>query len=165
MVRYSFTVGLFHPQLPAGLSRRFRTGYDFPCYAPAAAAFLGRPVRLGFSLRPNVFSNRVTNPSPPNGRPLAVARLSSAISARRRIYLSLLGSHCRRWKLTLLGYCLMPNHVHLVAVPEQGQSPAKAVGRTNCEYAVYSTDGGGAAGMFGKIVSIQQVCEGMSAVA
>ena len=87
----------------------------------------------------------------------------SAVS--RRTCLSLLGSHCRRWKLTLLGYCLMPNHVHLVAVPEQGQSLAKAVGRTNCEYAVYSTDGGGAAGMFGKIVSIQQVCEGMSAIA
>ena len=58
-------------------------------------------------------------------------------AADRRIYLSLLGSHCRRWKLTLLGYCLMPNHVHLVAVPEQGQSLAKAVGRTNYEYAVY----------------------------
>ena len=58
-------------------------------------------------------------------------------AADRGIYLSLLGSHCRRWKLTLLGYCLMPNHVHLVAVPEQAQSLAKAVGRTNYEYAVY----------------------------
>lgn len=58
-------------------------------------------------------------------------------AADRRVYLSLLGSHCRRWKLTLLGYCLMPNHIHLVAVPEQGQSLAKAVGRTNYEYAVY----------------------------
>ena len=55
----------------------------------------------------------------------------------QRIYLSLLGSHCRRWKLTLLGYWLMPNHVHLVAVPEHGQSLAKAVGRTHYEYAVY----------------------------
>ena len=58
-------------------------------------------------------------------------------AADRRIYLLLLGSHCHRWKLTLLGYCLMPNHVHLVAVPEQETSLAKAVGRTNYEYAVY----------------------------
>ncbi len=58
-------------------------------------------------------------------------------AAGRRIYLSLLGSHCGRWELTLLGYCLMPHHVHLVAVPEQWQSLAKAIGRTNYDYAVY----------------------------
>ena len=39
--------------------------------------------------------------------------------------------------MRLLGYCLMPNHVHLIAVPEHEQSLAKAVGRTNYEYAVY----------------------------
>ena len=42
---------------------------------------LGRPVRFGFNLRPKVPSNRSTNSSPPSGRPLAVARLSCAISA------------------------------------------------------------------------------------
>ena len=30
MVRYSFPVGLFHPRLPAGLSRRFRSAPLFP---------------------------------------------------------------------------------------------------------------------------------------
>ena len=58
-------------------------------------------------------------------------------TADRRIYLSLLGSHCRRWQLNLLGYCLMPNHVHLVAVPEHENSLAKALGRTHYDYTVY----------------------------
>ena len=38
-------------------------------------------MRFRFRLRFNVFSHRPTNPSPPSGRPLAVARLSSAIPA------------------------------------------------------------------------------------
>ena len=57
------------------------TGYDFFLLAAAAAAFLGRPVRCGFSLRPNVASNRFTNPSLPSGRPVSVARRRAAISA------------------------------------------------------------------------------------
>lgn len=57
--------------------------------------------------------------------------------ADRRIYLALLKTHCARWRLDVLGYCLMPNHVHLVVVPGRDNSLAKALGRTHYEYAVY----------------------------
>jgi len=36
MVRYSFLVGLFHPRLHAGLSRRLRRGRDDRCQPPPA---------------------------------------------------------------------------------------------------------------------------------
>ena len=53
----------------------------------------------------------------------------------RRTYLALLHKQCGRFGLELLGYCLMTNHVHLVAVPQQEDSLAKAVGRTHFLYA------------------------------
>ena len=37
--------------------------------------------------------------------------------------------------MRLIGYCLMTNHVHLVAVPEREDSFAKAFGRTHADYA------------------------------
>jgi putative transposase len=58
-------------------------------------------------------------------------------AADRRIYLALLKTHCRRWRLDVLGYCLMPNHVHLIVIPERDDSLAKALGRTHYDYAVY----------------------------
>ena len=45
MVRYSFTVGFFHPLLPAGLSRRFRTGTQ-PRFPAAAADRLRQPLDI-----------------------------------------------------------------------------------------------------------------------
>ncbi len=56
--------------------------------------------------------------------------------ADRRVYLALLKAHCERWRLDVLGYCLMPNHVHLIVVPEAPNSLAKALGRTHYEYAI-----------------------------
>jgi len=35
----------------------------------------------------------------------------------------------------LIGYCLMSNHVHIVAIPHAEDSLAKAVGRTHFRYA------------------------------
>ena len=35
----------------------------------------------------------------------------------RLTYLDLLRQHCDLYRLSLLGYCLMSNHVHLVVVP------------------------------------------------
>jgi putative transposase len=55
----------------------------------------------------------------------------------RRLYLDLLAEHARKHDLNLLAYCLMTNHVHLVAVPERLDSLAKALGRTHCQYAHY----------------------------
>lgn len=56
-------------------------------------------------------------------------------SGDHRLYLDLLGLHAARSGVEVLGYCLMPNHVHLLAIPRQEDSLAKMLGRTHCEYA------------------------------
>lgn len=52
----------------------------------------------------------------------------------RASYLRLLKSHAERFELVVYGYCLMTNHVHLIAVPLHEHSLAKAVGRTHYDY-------------------------------
>jgi putative transposase len=51
-------------------------------------------------------------------------------------YLELLDRYARRCGVHVLGYCLMPNHVHLIAAPEQEDSLARALGRTHSEFAL-----------------------------
>jgi putative transposase len=53
----------------------------------------------------------------------------------RRAYLSILKKISAKHGLQILGYCLMDNHVHLVAMPAEEDSLAKAVGVTNFTYA------------------------------
>jgi len=55
----------------------------------------------------------------------------------RRTYLELLRQEADRHGLRVLGYCLMTNHVHLIAVPRDEESLAKAVGRTHFRYTQY----------------------------
>jgi putative transposase len=55
----------------------------------------------------------------------------------RFVYLSLLQEHARLQRLSVLGYCLMPNHVHLVAVPMRPDSMSKALRDTHGRYATY----------------------------
>ena len=55
----------------------------------------------------------------------------------RRVYLELLAQQSERFKLTIQGFCLMTNHVHLIAVPERESSLARAVGRTHYLYTLY----------------------------
>jgi len=55
----------------------------------------------------------------------------------RRVYLDLLKEHAARYALEVRGYCLMTNHVHLVATPHGEDSLAKAVGRTHFRYTQY----------------------------
>ncbi|MGB2824039.1 MAG: transposase [Phycisphaerae bacterium] len=55
----------------------------------------------------------------------------------RRAYLGLLRQEADRHGLRVLGYCLMTNHVHLIAVPRAGDSLARAVGRTHFRYTQY----------------------------
>jgi len=52
----------------------------------------------------------------------------------RRFYLETLGELCRREKLRLLGYCLMTNHLHLVAIPDSLTALARGVGGANFRY-------------------------------
>jgi putative transposase len=55
----------------------------------------------------------------------------------RAVYLELLRKNIRLHKLQLLGYCLMSNHIHLVAVPRESDSLAQALKQTHGRYATY----------------------------
>jgi len=55
----------------------------------------------------------------------------------RKAYLRFLANQCRRHGVGILGYCLMTNHVHLIAVPRRIDGLAKAIGRTHWLYAQY----------------------------
>jgi putative transposase len=55
----------------------------------------------------------------------------------REMYLKILSEQSQRFGITILGYCLMTNHVHLIAVPKRGDSLAKALGRTHWLYTLY----------------------------
>jgi putative transposase len=52
-------------------------------------------------------------------------------------YLEFLKQYADIHGLTVLGYCLMTNHVHLVVVPAGEASLAKAIGRTHHAYTLY----------------------------
>jgi len=49
-------------------------------------------------------------------------------------YLNLLHKHAQDAGLSLWAYCLMDNHVHLIAVPEKEDSLAKGIGGTHKYY-------------------------------
>ncbi|MFH1305922.1 MAG: transposase [Candidatus Omnitrophota bacterium] len=49
-------------------------------------------------------------------------------------YLKLLGEYTKRFKVDILAYCLMPNHVHLVVTPRQQGNLARAIGETHRNY-------------------------------
>ena len=53
----------------------------------------------------------------------------------RSTYLHLLGEQAARHKLRLLGYCLMTNHVHWLAVPEHPDALARIVRFVHGPYA------------------------------
>lgn len=49
-------------------------------------------------------------------------------------YLRFLNIYSQRFKVDILTYCLMPNHVHLIAVPHKDGSLAQAIGETHRNY-------------------------------
>ncbi len=53
----------------------------------------------------------------------------------RVTYLGLISEYCKPAQLRLIGYCLMTNHVHLIAVPEREDSLARGLGPAHCRYA------------------------------
>jgi putative transposase len=57
--------------------------------------------------------------------------------ADRQTYLDLLKRYTEKYRVIVWAYCLMSNHVHLVAVPERPDSFSRALGRTNANYACY----------------------------
>ncbi len=59
------------------------------------------------------------------------------VAEDRWVYLGLLAEQAVRYGVTVLGYGLMTNHVHLIAVPAREESLAKALGRTHFLYTQY----------------------------
>jgi putative transposase len=51
------------------------------------------------------------------------------------LYLALLGEQTRRRRVSVWAYCLMPNHVHLIAVPSDRSGLARAVGEAHRRFA------------------------------
>lgn len=55
----------------------------------------------------------------------------------REFYLKTLGSYSKKWGLDIWAYCLMTNHVHILAVPNQEESLARGIGGTNLVFTQY----------------------------
>ena len=51
-----------------------------------------------------------------------------------REYLALMADSCRRYEVDIWAYCLMPNHVHFIAVPSQPDSFRHAMGESHRRY-------------------------------
>ncbi len=49
-------------------------------------------------------------------------------------YLSLISQGCSRYKVEVWAYCLMPNHIHLIAVPESRDGLMRAIGGAHRRY-------------------------------
>lgn len=49
-------------------------------------------------------------------------------------YLALLGEWCQHWKVEVWAYCLMPNHVHVIAVPTSEDALRRAIGEAHRRY-------------------------------
>jgi putative transposase len=55
----------------------------------------------------------------------------------RRVYLELLRYYTEKFRLQIWAWCLMSNHVHILAVPETAGSLKRTLGRTHYDYACY----------------------------
>lgn len=62
------------------------------------------------------------------------------------LYLKLVREHAHGYGLQFLGYCLMPDHVHWIVVPEAPDSLSRAFGRAHSEYARLHHQARGGAG-------------------
>jgi putative transposase len=56
----------------------------------------------------------------------------------RAYYIKTLKKYCLKWRVKIWAYCLMSNHVHLLAVPASEESLAQCIGRTNLMYTQYA---------------------------
>ena len=57
--------------------------------------------------------------------------------ADRKIYLDLLREDIESCRVSLIGYCLMSNHVHLVVIPKEPEGLARALKHTHGRHASY----------------------------
>lgn len=49
-------------------------------------------------------------------------------------YLELMAEWCRKCRVEIWAWCLMPNHVHLIAVPQSEEGLARAIGEAHRRY-------------------------------
>jgi putative transposase len=57
--------------------------------------------------------------------------------ADRAAYLKLLCENTKLYGVAVIGYCLMPNHIHLIATPTNADGLAEALKQTHGRYACY----------------------------
>jgi putative transposase len=50
------------------------------------------------------------------------------------VYIGLMAEWCRKYAVDIWGYCLMPNHVHLIAVPSDKEGLRLAIGEAHRRY-------------------------------
>ena len=50
------------------------------------------------------------------------------------IYIDLMAQWCRHYRVDIWSWCLMPNHVHLIAVPQTTEGLARAIGEAHRRY-------------------------------
>ena len=55
----------------------------------------------------------------------------------RKAYLRMLTEESAKYGLVIDGYCLMSNHIHLIATPQNEDSLSRALGRTHFRYTQY----------------------------
>jgi putative transposase len=60
-----------------------------------------------------------------------------ATDADRLTYMALLREYAQLYDLSLLGYCLMSNHVHLIAVPHSETALSQSLKHAHGRYAAY----------------------------
>ncbi|MEK7534935.1 MAG: transposase [Patescibacteria group bacterium] len=58
----------------------------------------------------------------------------------RRFYLSLLKRYCREANFSIIAYCLMSNHVHLLVRQNGEETPSRLIARLHTSYAMYFND-------------------------
>jgi putative transposase len=61
----------------------------------------------------------------------------------QEVYLGILGEHLRKARVELWAYCLMPNHVHLIACPSTAEGLAAALGAAHRRWANFINARGG----------------------
>lgn len=54
-----------------------------------------------------------------------------------REYRSLMAEWCNRFKVVIWSYCLMSNHIHLIAVPDAADKMCSAIGEAHRRYTVF----------------------------
>jgi len=67
-------------------------------------------------------------------------------------YIELMGERCQRCDVDILAWCLMPNHVHLVAVPQTESGLARVIGKATAAIPEESISGQIGAVIYGRSV-------------